>query len=609
MADGATGRDWGVDMSSVEEWFHPAPSKARLIDSVGTKRISVAGTSGAGKTYAVMRLCELLHERQSPFVVLDTVGNFWGLRVASDGKKPGLAIPVLGGMHGDLELDPAGGGLIAEFLHKTRTSLVIDLSMMDEEERSVFVTAFAKRVLGLWKQKRQVLTVIVDEAQDIVPEVLAVKGDKAMRGAMHTLGLQGRNFGIGLCLVTQAPQNVLKRLFNLADLFVTGRLGGEHERNAVVRWVKQKGLGKDALDELAELPTGTLYAWSPSWLEFFGKVRTTERWTLDSSKTPELGDVELEEGALAPVDLERLGQALRALSVAKAPAADGAGAVEESAELAELRERFEQLERVNAALLAEAKQLKESLGRVRESFLPAVQELWTRLPEQLRLLEGQAKDTLVPAPKRASEPTPEVVGIRDVDGDVVPKAFARQHRMERARRPISRLLSPSEGDVQAVVGEANGLDKPERTILGVLAWQKGPIPKSRVALLGGYSAKGGGFNNALGRLRKAGWMLGSSELAITAEGRKVAPAVSKPPTGAALLTWWLQHPRVDTPMAALLQTLHGAGKPLAVEELQAKAGYTPKTGGVSNALGRLRTLGLVVGARKEPVALAPELRR
>ena len=62
-------------------------------------------------------------------------------------------------------------------------------------------------------------------------------------------------------------------------------------------------------------------------------------------------------------------------------------------------------------------------------------------------------------------------------------------------------------------------------------------------------------------------------------------------------------------MAALLMTLSEAGKPLPTDELQARAGYTPRTGGVGNALGRLRTLGLVVGMGSQPVELAPELRR
>lgn len=296
------------------DWLLPAPTKGRLIDTIGTKRLSIAGTSGAGKTYSVMRLCELLYARKSPFVVLDTVGNFWGLRVAKDGKKPGLDIPVLGGLHGDLEIQAEAGGLVAEFLQQTGTSLVVDLSLLDEDDRATFVTGFARRLLELWKRRRQVLTVIVDEAQDIVPEMLSSKGDAKMRRAMHTLGLQGRNFGIGLFLLTQAPQNVLKRLFNLADLLIAGRIGGEHERKAVERWVRQKGIGKEAVEELPTLPTGTLYAWSPAWLEFFGKVETSARWTFDSSKTPELGDIPIEAGALAPVDLKKLGMALHALA-------------------------------------------------------------------------------------------------------------------------------------------------------------------------------------------------------------------------------------------------------------------------------------------------------
>jgi hypothetical protein len=144
-----------------------------------------------------------------------------------------------------------------------------------------------------------------------------------------------------------------------------------------------------------------------------------------------------------------------------------------------------------------------------------------------------------------------------------------------------------------------------RKILTVLVVH-GAMPKKRLALLAGYSASGGGFGNPLSRLRSAGFAEGMNEISATEAGRRAIGKVEKPPTGRALLAWWLE--RIDGPMSKILRALADAGYHLSPAELAERADYTPNTGGFNNPLGRLRTLGLVVGGRGEKLSLAPELR-
>jgi hypothetical protein len=134
------------------------------------------------------------------------------------------------------------------------------------------------------------------------------------------------------------------------------------------------------------------------------------------------------------------------------------------------------------------------------------------------------------------------------------------------------------------------------------------MERRKLALLAGYSSTGGGFLNPLGRLRSAGFVEGSGQLSATAAGIRAAGKVEKPPTGRALLAWWLEHPRVDGPMSKILRALADARHPLTPAELAEAAGYKPNTGGFTNPLGRLRTIGLVAGGRGEKLSLAPELR-
>lgn len=72
---------------------------------VVTEALAFLGRRGSGKTYAAQKLAEEMHRHQAQFIALDPVGIWYGLRLAADGKHPGLPVPVLGGLHGDIPLE------------------------------------------------------------------------------------------------------------------------------------------------------------------------------------------------------------------------------------------------------------------------------------------------------------------------------------------------------------------------------------------------------------------------------------------------------------------------------------------------------------------------
>src|SRR4051812_9684829 len=93
-----------------------------------TQTFAFIARKGAGKTYAAGKLVEELMDAGVQVAILDSVGNWWGLRVAEDGKSPGYDIPVLGGLRGDIPLEASGGALIADILADSGQSLIIDIS-------------------------------------------------------------------------------------------------------------------------------------------------------------------------------------------------------------------------------------------------------------------------------------------------------------------------------------------------------------------------------------------------------------------------------------------------------------------------------------------------
>ena len=69
------------------------------------------------------------------------------------------------------------------------------------------------------------------------------------------------------------------------------------------------------------------------------------------------------------------------------------------------------------------------------------------------------------------------------------------------------------------------------------------------------------------------------------------------PTGAALLAYWMAHPRLGKAERAALQAITDNPAGLSKEDAASLAGYEATGGGFNNALSRLRTLGLIIGSK------------
>jgi hypothetical protein len=119
--------------------------------------------------------------------------------------------------------------------------------------------------------------------------------------------------------------------------------------------------------------------------------------------------------------------------------------------------------------------------------------------------------------------------------------------------------------------------------------------KVQVAVLTGYAASGGGFNNYLGALRSRGLIEGVGErITITEAGIQALGSWEPLPRGSALIDYW--RGRLGKAERLILETLaQEYPDALTKEEVAAKAGYEANGGGFNNALGRLRTLELVQG--------------
>jgi len=271
------------------------------LDAV-TQKFAWLGRSGAGKSYAAKRFVEQLLAHRAQVVIVDTVGVWWGLRQRYD-------VPILGGLHGDIPLAPESGELVAQVVVDHGSSFVLDTSQMTDGARCRFMTALGQKLFELKKSAPSAMHVLLDEAQDIVPQNFA-NNETMMLHEWVRVAKQGRAFGIGLSLISQRPQEINKKALNQAECVLAFQLTGTHERKAIEHWLSDKGLdGKIGKlgDLLPKLEIGCPFIWSPQWLKVARECdRVLPIESADTSQTPQLGDAPRAAAKLRPIDLAKL---------------------------------------------------------------------------------------------------------------------------------------------------------------------------------------------------------------------------------------------------------------------------------------------------------------
>lgn len=564
------------------------------IDSA-TQTFLVVGKRGSGKSNTAVRLAEQFFAAGVPFVAIDPVDNWYGLKASRDGKREGLQVYVFGGRHADLPLEPGAGALIADTIMEHRISAVLSVKHLSGRERSRFVTDFAKR---LFQKNTEPLHVFLEEAHEFAPQN-PMKGEEEMLGAINRLWKLGRASGIGGTAVTQRPASLSKNVTTQAEILVVHRLIGPQDVTAVRDWIRYHGEREDILSRLSTLHTGQAYVWAPDFPEGrpigLQEVMVHQRDTFDSSATPKAGQRRVEPKRLAHVDLERLRKEMAA-TIERAKADDPA----------ELRRKISALERE----LAQAKM--SVVEKPVEVHVPD-----KRAVKVLDAVAGQLSKAAGDIARAVDEVTKQLarVGAKSSGGviyetpplyveDFTPKNGipVAQAAPRTSSPPASRQTQPRQA--QAAAG---GLGRAERAILTVLAQHRNGCTSNKLALLSGYTYSGG-FRNSLSSLRTAGFITGSntSLMQITDAGLEALGSYDPLPTGDALFEFWLQHPVLGSSEREIMRALRRRAALLDGPGLAALMGR-PYSGGFRNSLSTLRTAGLIEGKNTEVLRIKPEL--
>lgn len=556
-----------------------------------TEASAILARRGRGKTYTASVLAEELHAAGQPFVVLDPVGVWWGLRSSADGQSPGLDVKILGGEHSDVPLGEKDGTVLATFVVDHPAAYVIDLSGFEQKApQDRFVADFAERLYRYKAsmERRTPLTLIIDEADQFAPQKPSEKGGigPRMLGSLESIVRQGRARGLGCVLITQRPAVLNKNVLTQAGALVLLGITGPQDRAAVDDWIvghAEPTVRKEVIGSLARLNVGEAWVWWPTE-DLLQRAQIRQRRTFDSSSTPKAGE-KREVVQFADVDLDALKDAL-AEQIEKAKAEDPkhlqAQIRELRRELAEARaaqpEPEVQVERVEVPVLdSEAARAVHDVAMAMQAASEGAAAMADRLFEGCAMLKEALAQVSAAEHNRQAE-------------------AARSVRRAAAAPPARREPRPAPASRVEATGGYTKLGKADRAVLTVLAQYPEGKDRKKLGLFAGYRADTGHFGNVLGGLRQHGLIDHGDPIRITDAGMDaLGDDWERLPTGPALLDWWLS--KMPGPQAKVFTALVEAWPDgMTRAELGEATDYRPDTGHFGNLLGWLRSRDFVVGS-------------
>lgn len=273
-----------------------------------TRTFGIFGMKDSGKTNTGRVVTEGIVKVGGHAIVFDPVGVWWGATRAGEGA--GIPGVVIGGEHGDVPLEETGGKLIAELaLERQYKLVVVDMKLLRKGAQHRFL---ADCLEELYFRNRLPLSVVFEEADQTLPQNPRGMNPTLGRvlGAAEDIVKLGRSRGLGGILISQRLATVNKNVTEQIENLILLRLVGPNDIKAVKEWVQSNGdpvATAKVLDTIAKLEQGEAWMYSPGWLKLLERIRVRHARTLDSSATPTVEQVQVEQSATrAPVSLDTL---------------------------------------------------------------------------------------------------------------------------------------------------------------------------------------------------------------------------------------------------------------------------------------------------------------
>ncbi|WP_255171667.1 ATP-binding protein [Natrononativus amylolyticus] len=244
-----------------------------------TGRGFVTGKSGSGKSNTASVIAEELLESGYPLLVVDTDGEYYGLKEEYEMLHAGADEEC------DIQIGPEHAEQMASLALEENVPVILDVSgYLDEEVADELLRETARQLFVKEKKLKKPFLLVVEEVHEYIPE----GGGLGETGKLLIkIGKRGRKHGLGILGISQRPADVKKDFITQANWLVWHRLTWENDTNVVGRIIDT-----EYAELVSDLDDGQAYV-QTDWTDVdVRKVQFRRKRTFDAGATPGLDDFE-----------------------------------------------------------------------------------------------------------------------------------------------------------------------------------------------------------------------------------------------------------------------------------------------------------------------------
>ncbi|MBP2252832.1 polyhydroxyalkanoate synthesis regulator phasin [Halarchaeum solikamskense] len=407
-------------------------------EEVLTGRAFITGKSGSGKSNSVSVVIEELLERQYPVLVVDTDGEYYGLKEEYELLHAGADDGC------DIQVSPEHAERLATIALEENVPVILDVSgFLDEAAADELVFETAKHLFAKEKKLKKPFLLVVEEVHEYIPEGAGMGETGRM---LIKVGKRGRKHGLGVVGISQRPADVKKDFITQANWLVWHRLTWENDTKVVGRIV-----GSEYEAAVSDLDAGEAFVqadWTDAAVE---RVQFKRKRTFDAGATPGLDDFERPElKSVSDTLVEDL--------------ADIRDAEEQRQDrIAELERRVENREERIAELEAELDRARDVSAAARKLANAVAHGDPDRGPVDARTADGAATDGDAAAQTTLDADANDgggtgTTGGADTTTDGVAALRERVAELEARLAAVGRGDSPDAGDADDEAARTSGVD-------------------------------------------------------------------------------------------------------------------------------------------------------
>jgi hypothetical protein len=310
-----------------------------------TGRGFVTGKSGSGKSNTASVLVENLLENNFPVLVVDTDGEYYGLKEEFELLHAGADDEC------DIQVSPEHAEKIASLALEGNVPIILDVSgYLDDDEAKELLLSVARHLFAKQKKLKKPFLMLIEEVHEYIPEGGGLDETGKM---LIKIGKRGRKHGLGIVGISQRPADVKKDFITQCDWLVWHRLTWNNDTNVVSRIIDAEHA--NAVEDLGD---GEAFLMTDR-SESVRRVQFHRKRTFDAGATPGLDDFERPELKSISDDLV---SDLREISDEQE---------RRESELADLRQQLERKERRIQELETELEEARD-LSRMADQFAQAM---------------------------------------------------------------------------------------------------------------------------------------------------------------------------------------------------------------------------------------------